>query len=64
MKKKLTRAQYDEIVNCYHEATMRGHNSRGAWHMMLVAAVRDAGFNARDYNEAKRIAREVIEDGL
>jgi hypothetical protein len=64
MKKKLTRSQYDEILTCYDEARMRGHNSSGAWHMMLVAAVNKAGFGARSYSEAVSIARKVIRDGI
>ena len=59
----ITRQQYDEIVTCYEEATSRGHNSRGAWHMMLIAAVRAIGHDVRSYQEAKQKAREIIHDG-
>lgn len=59
----ITRAQYDEIVTCYEESLARRHNSRGAWHMMLIAAVRAVGCDVRNFNEAKRKAKEIIHNG-
>jgi len=60
---KPTRRQYDEIVTCYEESTARRHNSRGAWHMMLMAAVRAVGYDVRNFDDAKRKAKEIIRNG-
>jgi hypothetical protein len=56
----LIHRQLDNILTCYEQAATLPRNSPGAWHNALIKAVRDAGYDVRNYREAKEKASEVI----
>ena len=56
---KLTRRQIDNILTCYDEARTRPRGSAGAWHLSLIQAVRDAGYDVVIYEQACDVAIEI-----
>lgn len=61
MRAPLTRQQRDDLLTTYEEAAARPRNSPGAWHMQLIALVRNMGHEIHGYEQAKNIAGEVLE---